>query len=260
MLPDNNRIKVKRLSEQIYLMDDAGEATGYLVVGDDKALVIDTMNGLGDVKAVVRSITKLPIMVVNTHGHCDHIYGNVYFEEAYIHPADLPLGTEHSQFPEFAAECKKYGASMPPWKEINGGDVIDLGGATLDVIHLPGHTPGGICLLFREERVLFTGDGINCHLWMQLEESLPIKELVHNLEKIMYVTESADRILHGHAQGYEDISLLKELYEGAKELIEHPELSKLDKEYHWFGGVGKQHAFGDGTKVICYGEEKLHYA
>lgn len=74
------RIKLQQLNDHIFSMDDAGEAVGYLVVGEKKALVIDTMNGYEDVKAVARSVTDLPLMVVNTHGHCDHIYGNIYFE------------------------------------------------------------------------------------------------------------------------------------------------------------------------------------
>ena len=171
-----SKIKVKQLSEHIYAMDDAG-ATGYVVLGKEKALVIDTMNASDDLGAVVRSITNLPVMVVNTHGHVDHICGNIYFEEAYLHPADFSLAKEHSSFPDFVEKCKKLGLAMPPFKEIQDKDVIDLGGATLEVIHLPGHTPGGICLLYREERVLFTGDGINCHLWMQLDHSLSLKEL-----------------------------------------------------------------------------------
>ena len=53
--------------------------------------MIDTMIGYEDVHAVVRTLTDLPLVVVNTHGHCDHIYGNIYFEEAYIHPKDIEL-------------------------------------------------------------------------------------------------------------------------------------------------------------------------
>ncbi len=252
-----NRIEVKKIGERIYLMNDADEATGYLVVGDEKALVIDTMIGYEDVGKVVKEITSLPVTVINTHGHCDHIYGNIYFEETYLHPNDFEIAEEHCRFPEFLEACKKYGKRMPPFREINDGDVIRLGGATLNVLHLPGHTRGGICLLYHEERVLFTGDGINCHLWMQLEESLPISELVLELERIMDIKEKADRILHGHAKDYEDISLLTELYLGAKELAEHPECAKQDADYVWFGGVDKQHAFGDGNKVICYREDKI---
>jgi len=251
------RATVKKMSEHIYLLDDNHEATGYLVVGSQKALVIDTMNGLVNILQIARTITDLPIMVVNTHGHCDHIFGNIYFEEAYLHKDDLALAKEHSSFPEFHSMCEQYGMTMPPFVTIEHGEVIDLGDATLEVLLTPGHTPGSICLFYREERVLFTGDAINCHLWMQLENSLSIAELANNLEKLLPLTSQADKILHGHAQGYEDISLLQELYEGARELAEHPELIKKDPDYHWFGGVAKQHPFGDGTKVICYSQDKL---
>lgn len=250
-----NKIKVKQLSDRIYAMDDAG-ATGYVVLGNEKALVIDTMNASDDLGAVVRGITDLPLMVVNTHGHGDHICGNIFFEEAYIHSADLSLAIEFSNFPEFVEETSKHGLSMPPFKEILNGEVIDLGGATLDVIHLPGHTAGGICLLYREERVLFTGDGINCHLWMQLDHSLQMKELKKSLENISWVKEKADKILHGHTMDYMGISLFDELYKGVCDLVEHPELAENDADYNWFGGVAKQHVFGEG-KVICYAPEKL---
>ena len=61
------RIKVNRMNDHVYLMDDAKESTGYLVVGSKKALVIDTMNGYENVYDVVRTITELPVIVVNTH-------------------------------------------------------------------------------------------------------------------------------------------------------------------------------------------------
>lgn len=61
------RIKVKQLNDHIFLMDDNGDATGYLLVGSKKALVIDTMNGYENVYDVVRTMTDLPLMVVNTH-------------------------------------------------------------------------------------------------------------------------------------------------------------------------------------------------
>lgn len=242
------RIMVSQINSHVYLMDDNHEATGYLVVGKEKALVIDTMNGLENVYEVVRSITDLPVIVVNTHGHCDHIYGNVYFDSTYLHPADLPVANQHMQLPEFVEECKKRGAKMPPFKPIHGGEVIDLGGLHLEVIELPGHTPGGILLLLKEDRILFTGDSINHHLWMQLEESLPIPEFIKNLESLMYLTGEADVILHGHASGIDDISLMERVLNGAKEIAEGK--TENDKPYEWFGGVHRKHIFGEDA--ICY--------
>lgn len=244
------RIQVKQLNPHVYLMDDAGESTGYLVIGEEKALVIDTMNGHEDVKAAVREITDLPITVINTHGHCDHIFGNIFFEEAYLHPADLNLAKKHSNFSDFVEETKSKGLSMPPFREIRGGDVMELGGLTVEMIDLPGHTAGSILLLLREDRILFTGDAVNRCLWLQLEDSLSPQDALRAFDQVMYLKERADRILHGHAKSFEPISLLEELHKGLQELVEgHTE---EDRDYSWFGGSAKQHPFGDGGSVIVY--------
>lgn len=72
------RVKLVQINDHIRLMNDADEATGYIVVGKEKALIIDTMNGYEDVKAIAETVTDLPLIVVNTHGHPDHIFGDVF--------------------------------------------------------------------------------------------------------------------------------------------------------------------------------------
>lgn len=255
-----NRIKIKKLDDCVWLLDDNGQASGYLVCGEKKAVVLDTMNGVADTYAVVREITDLPLTVINTHGHCDHIFGNVYFNcDCFIHPADADVVAEHTQFPDFIKICREKNVKMPPFKAINDGDIIDLGGLTLEVISLPGHTPGGICLLLKERRILFTGDSINHHLWMQLNESQPLKTFLDNLNRISWVTEKADKILHGHAQDFDDISLFDDLRAGIKELIETKGKGETrhSTEYIWFRGIAKQFPFRNDGSVICYNENKL---
>ena len=249
---------LKELRPGIYLMDEAHEATGYIVVGNEKACVIDTMNGYNDLHKVVRSITDKPIIVVNTHGHPDHVFGNVFFDEAYMNPKDNALAATFLSDPEFIEACKKENLTMPEFKPIKGGDVIDLGGKTLEVYDLPGHTPGGILLLLKEDRILFTGDSINHHLWMQLDGCLPMEDFVKELDKVMFLEKEADFILHGHARDFDDISLMHCLREGAVEICEGK--TENDLPYTWFGGVGKQHAFKleddknyqQMDSVICY--------
>jgi glyoxylase-like metal-dependent hydrolase (beta-lactamase superfamily II) len=172
-----------------------------------------------------------------------------------MNPDDSEVVKEHMAFQEFVELCQSRNLVMPPFKPIRDGDVIDLGGLTLDIISLPGHTPGGICLLLKEDRILITGDGINHGLWMQLNESKMLKEFLRNLDKIMYVINEADYILHGHAQGVDKISLMTELRDGVADLIETQ--GEGDKDYVWFGGVDKQHPFGDGKSAICYSIKKL---
>lgn len=250
------RIKVTKISDRIYLMDDAGEATGYLLVGDEKVMVIDTMNGYEDINEVAKEITDLPLVVVNTHGHPDHILGNVYFKEAYMHEDDFAIAEMFTNDPELQENMRREGVSMPPFKPLNDGDVFDLGGITAQMVLLPGHTKGGICVLCPEERAFFTGDALNCHCWMMLDHSLPLKDLKASLEKISWVKEKADVILHGHARDTEPISLFDEFYNGVCDLLEHPESAETDPDYDWFGGICKQHVFGEG-KVIVYGVDKL---
>ncbi len=253
-----NELFIKQLKPYLYLMDEGHQATGYLVIGDEKALVIDTMNGFNDLKKAVRDLTDKPIMVVNTHGHPDHIYGNIYFDEAYINPKELEMTKTFVSDPEFIEECEKNGLSMPPFKEIKGGDLIDLGGKTIEVYDLPGHTPGGILLLLKEDRILFTGDAINHHLWMQVPGALDMKEFLKELDKVMFLENEADLILHGHANDYDDISLIRCLRQGVLEICEGK--TQEDEDYHWFGGIGKQHKFqlvqgrrySQIDSVICY--------
>ena len=71
------------------------------------------------------------------------------------------------------------------------GDVFDLGGLFLEVYELPGHTPGGIVLLDRKDRILFSGDSILEQTWMQLPECLPMEQFLASLDKN---TENAGRI------------------------------------------------------------------
>ena len=255
---EEKKLFIKEILPGIFLMDEAHEATGYLVIGNERACVIDTMNGYNDLCQAVREITDKPLMVVNTHGHPDHIYGNMFFREAYLHPADRELARMFAEDPEYQKMLKERDKVFPPLKDILPGDTIDLGGRTLEVFGLPGHTPGGILLLLREDRVLFTGDSVNHHLWMQLDSCLTMEEFLIELDKVMFLQERADIILHGHAQDADDISLLRCMRDGVKEICLG--MTAQDMPYQWFGGTDLMHPFQcDPDKryqqedhVICY--------
>lgn len=254
----DKKLYVSQVRPGIFLMDEAHEATGYLVVGRDRACMIDTMNGYTDLYRAVRDITDKPLTVVNTHGHPDHIFGNVYFKEAFLNPADGALARSFAESPEFLAVCRKNGWTMPPFRDIRPGDTIDLGGRTLEVFALPGHTPGGILLLLREDRILFTGDSVNHHLWMQLDGCLPMRRFLAELDRVMFLQDRADILLHGHARDADDISLLRCLRDGVQEICDGKTAG--DAPYEWFGGVDLQHAFRcdpdrhyqQDDHVICY--------
>ena len=112
--------------------------------------------------------------------------------------------------------------------------------------------------MLKEDRILFTGDSINHHLWMQLDGCPSMGDYVKELDKVMFLEKEADFILHGHATDFDDISLMRCLRSGAVEICEGK--TENDLPYQWFGGEAKQHPFKleEGKtyqqleSVICY--------
>ena len=111
--------------------------------------MIDTMNGYENVKQVAEHFTDLPLMVVNTHGHPDHVYGNIYFDKAYMNPADEHVVAKYCADPRFVEATTQMGLRMPPFEPIGEGDVIDLGGLKLCQGRKENDEPyswfGGVC-------------------------------------------------------------------------------------------------------------------
>ena len=127
---------------------DQGMVRAFLILGGEKALLWDTGASPCDLQALIRTVTDLPLVVVNSHGDGDHTANNSQFPEVYMHPDDAPL------LRQFGAA---QGSSILP---VEDGQVFALGGRDLEVIAIPGHTPGSICLLDRANRMLFSGDTV----------------------------------------------------------------------------------------------------
>ena len=166
-----------------------------LMVGTHHALLFDTGYGFGDLKGLVKSITDKPLYVVNSHGHVDHACGNEQFGGAYIHPADLALAAEHNgrelrmeeldtaEVPvDFRLE-EYLALGTGELTPVGEGQTFDLGGMTLEVVHLPGHTAGSIGLWCPERKLLWVGDAMNCFVWLFLPEAQPLAVYVETLRK-----------------------------------------------------------------------------
>lgn len=128
----------------------------YLVEGEDEAILIDTGYGAGNIREYCQTITGKPLRyVINTHYHFDHTANNAYFDGAYMSADSAANAT--IPYPSFS------GINFPrdyPVQTVGDGYVFDLGGRTLEVFEIPNHTAGGIALLDRKERILFSGDEI----------------------------------------------------------------------------------------------------
>lgn len=146
----------------------------YLLLGAEKAVLIDTGLGVADIKAVTDRLTTLPVTVVTTHVHWDHIGGHRYFQDIAVHEAEkdwlsgqfpIPLQVVKRNlmrgpcdFPEdFSIENYRIFQGKPQGV-FQDGDWIDLGNRRLTVIHTPGHSPGHCCFYEPERKYLYSGD------------------------------------------------------------------------------------------------------
>jgi glyoxylase-like metal-dependent hydrolase (beta-lactamase superfamily II) len=158
----------------IYEPHQAEETISYLIVGEKRALLFDTGMGISDLKKVIAELTSLPIIVLNSHTHNDHVSDNWEFSTIYGMDTDFTRQNARGSRLDAQAEIapgqicgalpKGFDSeaySTRPWKitaYTHDGDSFDLGGRTLEVIATPGHTPDAICLLDHADGLLFTGD------------------------------------------------------------------------------------------------------
>lgn len=151
--------EVERPARNVWMLTESStdSVNCYLIQGEDDSLLVDTGLGFGNIRALVESLTAKPVIAVNTHAHYDHIGGNRLFGAVWAHRAEretIERGIAEEE--PGAAGCAIPG--VPVARLLEDGDVVDLGGRNLHVLHTPGHSPGSICLWEKEEGLLFCGD------------------------------------------------------------------------------------------------------
>jgi glyoxylase-like metal-dependent hydrolase (beta-lactamase superfamily II) len=199
-MPAEDWFAVREIEPGIHLLCEPSHVNSYLITGTEQAVLFDTGMGISDIKTVVCQLTDLPIQVVNSHHHFDHIGGNQLFADRAIHESgaglvqqEIPaewleaymeyVETMLAHVPAFENLDRTYFRLLTadttprplpaefnpkdwrivptaPTQLLSDGDELDLGRRKLHVLHTPGHTTDGICLFDDASGALFGGDTI----------------------------------------------------------------------------------------------------
>lgn len=169
----------------IYRIIDPLGVGGNLIVGNERALLIDTGFGMEDIRIPVRKVTDLPLIVINSHVHTDHSGGNYFFDRVYIPK------TEHEQIFDGSIDRER-DMLFRSWRQMRPhlaehmteGVALtsrlvrthyeplpkrfDLGGRVLETLELAGHTRASTIVIDFNTRTAFVGDAIGITTWLFL--------------------------------------------------------------------------------------------
>ncbi len=268
-MANKNYYSVERITPSTLKISEQDMLSMYLVMGSERACLIDTGYGLGDLTGLIASLTDLPVTVVNTHGHVDHTLGNHLFSCALMNRADARLYEQHTSPEEVRGmlnseegrrllhlaktddEINRLDADSfkpCPVKALRDGDFLNLGNKKLEVMLMPGHTAGSIILIDRSERVVYSGDAIIEHPWLFLDESLSPQVYLDSLKRAKKHLEGIELIYNGHFAWHPmKVADIDGMIDGMQSIID----GKAEGvPFTNFAGSGLEYTFGDWS-VCC---------
>lgn len=179
-------IEVIKIDDLTYSIEDGGFVRYFLLIGDEKAALIDS--GATEKRAleIAKGITDKEIILINTHGDGDHTASTASFDEIHMHKDDYYGCKINEKYPNTKLV------------ELNDNDVIDLGNRPLRVIHIPGHTYGSLAFLDINFRVLIAGDSVSkAHIFM-FGETRSLNDYEMSLNKLISMSDEYDDVWASH--------------------------------------------------------------
>jgi glyoxylase-like metal-dependent hydrolase (beta-lactamase superfamily II) len=251
---------VQEIDSTTYAISEYGhweKVHSFLLLGKERAALIDTGLGIDNIKRITDQLTDLPIAVVTTHVHTDHIGSHGQFGTIYVHKGDedwLLHGIKGLSLAQIRKDMSRditlsipetfdVNTYMPFQGEATGlleeGDVLDIGGRKLTIYHTPGHSPGHISILDNINGYLFTGDLLYdvTPIYAFYPSTSPI-DLVNSLEKISGIP-NVKKVFGSHNTLGLDPSILLEVKNAVRYLRER-ELVAHGTGIHRFNGFSVQ--------------------
>lgn len=134
------------------------------VLGDPEtkdAILVDPGDEPEAIEALLEKEGLTPRYILNTHAHIDHVGAVAHFQRERSLPFHLHPG-DREWLESLPLQGRMFGVPTSDVPKVDGwisdGDVFEFGTKRIEVIHTPGHSPGGCCLWLPADRVLITGD------------------------------------------------------------------------------------------------------
>jgi glyoxylase-like metal-dependent hydrolase (beta-lactamase superfamily II) len=232
---EDDWFKIHTVAPGVFAISEPRQAEGvnsFLIVGSKRAVLFDSGLGVGRISNVVGKLTNLPVTVLNSHTHFDHVGGNDEFAE--VRNLDLPYSAASARG-EVAESIAAYAArtlhedsvcgplpagvtsreyAMPKWKvtaHVRDGERLDLGDRSVEILRTPGHTPDSICLLDRASGLLFTGDTYysgDIYLWAP---ETSVADYTASIDKLVRLEPGLNQLLTAHGTPVAEPHRLAEL-------------------------------------------------
>jgi len=256
--------KVHMVGENVYAISEPynyEEVISYLILGNEQALLFDTGNGFDSISNVVKELTNLPVTVVNSHAHYDHIGGNYEFSNILALQSDYTLkwaesGWGHDLVKDEVTPNAICLENLPdidtakhhvrPFrisKFITDGQILDLGDRNIKVISVPGHSPDGIALMDEDSGYLWTGDVFyEGTIWLYFDGT-NLESYEESINKLALLAPSLKKLFPAHNIPISEPKRLIELSNAFNQIVKGGKKAK---------GLNTKNEVSDGSKTTKY--------
>ena len=240
---------IDQLTDHSYRLTEGGLFGTFLVSGEERALQVDAGGGFGDLRGTVDGLVDVPVTLLLSHSHWDHMGAAHQFENVRIHDrertADGQVTTDvvtndFGYGPEdFIADWQATGQSFPDRFDAEAfeippatgvgpaepGETVDLGGRELELVGVPGHSPGQLAVLDRADGVLYGADVLHREHDLYIHfDGCDIHEYVETLQRVRDLRDEGAfdtlHVSHAHTLSGEDLDLIDDLLAGLEAVLD----------------------------------------
>ena len=196
--------EIVQINSDTWRIEDNG-VRFFVLEGTEKAVMIDSGMNTPDAGEIAKTLTSKPLELLNTHADRDHVAGNSTFDHFYMAPAEE----------ENYRAAGGAGTVIP----LSEGQIIELGDRPLEIIEIPGHTPGSVAILDINRRVLISGDSVQDGNIFMFGRFRNLNEYVPSMKKLLKYTDRFDSIFPSHGSIPIEPDIIPKLIEDAEQIL-----------------------------------------